>query len=312
MLRNILLLIGVGILITHQFMPTLSADVYFIIFVVGIAILGIPHGAADFLIANQHAQNAATSFSVIKFFVNYVGRLVAFAIIIWAFPVVGNLLFIVFAAYHFGETDLYKFNTSSITGKIFVLNYGLLIIAVILLPHFDVIKPLFTLFPSGQQNINTIQFIEQYRFYILSGIGISFFINTFIYFTFNKSHPYNNGNFLLQLSVLTIILFFLPMLMGFTFYFILWHSILSLKNIVAFLQKDGIISSQKIMKQICLYSVLAMLGISIFGFTGFMFVNNNTIVVYVFLGLAVLTAPHMEIMHNMYVNIRKQSIKSFK
>ena len=44
----------------------------------------------------------------------------------------------------------------------------------------------------------------------------------------------------------------------------------------------------------------------LFGIAGFMFVNNNTLVIYVLLGLAVLTAPHMQIMHTMYNNIRRK------
>ena len=43
---------------------------------------------------------------------------------------------------------------------------------------------------------------------------------------------------------------------------------------------------------------------AIFGLSGFMFVNQNTIMGYLFLGLAVLTAPHLQIMHDMYHQIR--------
>jgi hypothetical protein len=46
-----------------------------------------------------------------------------------------------------------------------------------------------------------------------------------------------------------------------------------------------------------------------FGLTGFMFTSTNAMVVYVFLALAVLTAPHMHIMHNMYVDIRNYGKK---
>jgi len=54
-----------------------------------------------------------------------------------------------------------------------------------------------------------------------------------------------------------------------------------------------------------LYSVLAIMGIALFGLTGFMFINSNAVVGYLFLGLAVLTAPHMQIMHHMYNSLRK-------
>ena len=94
------------------------------------------------------------------------------------------------------------------------------------------------------------------------------------------------------------------MVLGFTFYFILWHSVLSLRNITHYLSKDGLFSTKLIVKQIGLYSLLAMLGVILFGLTGSMFVSNNSMLVYVFLGLAVLTAPHMQIMQQMYKSIR--------
>jgi hypothetical protein len=50
--------------------------------------------------------------------------------------------------------------------------------------------------------------------------------------------------------------------------------------------------------------MLAIVGILLFGITGFMFLNSHTMVIYVILGLAVLTAPHINIMHSMYKNIR--------
>jgi hypothetical protein len=59
-----------------------------------------------------------------------------------------------------------------------------------------------------------------------------------------------------------------------------------------------------ITRQILLYSVLAITGIGMFGLTGFMFISSNAVAGYIFLGLAVLTAPHMQIMHDMYNSIR--------
>jgi len=49
-----------------------------------------------------------------------------------------------------------------------------------------------------------------------------------------------------------------------------------------------------------------MVGILIFGWSGMMFVSGDAVMVYVFIGLAVLTAPHMQIMYDMYNSIRSQ------
>ena len=54
-----------------------------------------------------------------------------------------------------------------------------------------------------------------------------------------------------------------------------------------------------------MYSVIAIGGITLFGLTGFMFISSNSIAGYLFLGLAVLTAPHMLIMHDMYNSLRQ-------
>ena len=52
------------------------------------------------------------------------------------------------------------------------------------------------------------------------------------------------------------------------------------------------------------YSLLAVAGILLAGTGGFMFINKELMVVYVFLGLAVLTAPHLQVMHEMYKLMR--------
>ena len=70
------------------------------------------------------------------------------------------------------------------------------------------------------------------------------------------------------------------------------------------MSKKNTFSYLSILKQISIYSSLAIVGIGTFGLTGFMFINENAMAAYIFLGLAVLTAPHMKIMYEMYGTIR--------
>lgn len=305
MLRIVLLISGCLLLLLQQFIYPLSTNVQFIIFITGIILLGVPHGAADLLVATQNANSGKKKFSKIRFLSVYVGRLFLFAATIWFFPVLGNLLFIFFAAYHFGETDLYQFKTDTLTGKIFVISYGLVILSVILLHHFEDIKPVFLQFQSGRENISFINWIDVHRYNILSVSGMLFFTATFIYFLKNtNAHNNENGYFLIRFAVILFILFNLPMLLGFTFYFVVWHSFLSLHNIVSYLRNKNRFSKNTITKQILFYSLLAIAGIMLVGLSGFMFISSTATMGYLFLGLAVLTAPHMQIMHQMYHRIR--------
>lgn len=306
MLRIVLLLSGCMLLLFQKYILPFNSGTQFIIFLSGILLFGVPHGAADLLVATQNANGSKKSFSKFRFLAIYISRLFAFAAILWFFPLAGNLLFILFAAYHFGETDLYQFKTNTVLGKAFVIFYGLLILSVILLHHFEEAKPLFQQFSAGKQNVVFINWLDANRYNVISVSGILFFATTFIYFLQNSSAGENDkGQFLIRFAVILLILFNLPMLLGFTFYFVVWHSVLSLNNIIGYLRRNNSYTQNNIRRQIILYSVLAGGGIASFGLTGFMFINSNAIVGYLFLGLAVLTAPHMQIMHDMYKSLRQ-------
>ncbi len=306
MKKTVLLLLGIILVLIQNFIVELAINSQYILFVAGVLLLGVPHGAADLLVATKNAELSGQSFSKQKFFLIYIGRLSLFAITLFYFPVIGNMLFILFAAYHFGETDLCQFKTNTWLGKIFVISYGLLILSIILLHHFDDIIPIYQQFESSKKNLFLINWISKYRYYLLSASGITFFIAAFIYFLRNSNYKNNDsGQFLIHFAIILTILFMLPMFVGFTFYFVIWHSFLSITNIIHYLRVNNEFSLSSIVKQIILYSSLAILGIFLFGLTGFMFINKNTIAGYIFLGLAVLTAPHMQIMYNMYILLRK-------
>lgn len=309
MTKIVLLVFGCTLLAVQNFITPIEANFQFLFFIVGILLLGIPHGAADFLVASENADLSNSKFSKNKFFLNYLGRLLLFWILLSLFPMVGTILFILFAAFHFGETDLYRFKTNTISGKIFVITYGLVILSVIILHHFEEAIPLLNLFEFGEKNKLLINWLNQNRYLILTFNGAAFFISTFIYFLQN-SHFENKdkGQFLIRFAIILIILFNLPMLLAFTFYFVIWHSLLSLTNIVNYLKGHNT-SYQTIAKQILLYSSIAIIGICLIGLTGYMFANKNAIAGYIFLGLAVLTAPHMEVMYEMYKMIRNRQVQ---
>jgi len=307
MAKIIIITAGIFLLIFQYLSLPIPVNTQFMIFITGIILLGVPHGAADFLIANKTAAASKKRFSNTIFFVNYLGRLIIFAAMFWFVPMIANFLFILFAAYHFGETDLAKFKTDTFAGKLFVVCYGLLILGVILLHHFEEVKPLLLLFKSGQDQLSIIELIETNRYFLLSIIAVGFFASTFFYFSSIETGNFNKDVFLIRLAFILFILFNLSMILGFTFYFIVWHSVLSLGNIVTYLRMGNLYSTKRILRQIVFYSLIALVGIALTGAAGFMFVNTSTITVYVFLGLAVLTAPHMEIMHEMYNKLRPKT-----
>lgn len=305
MIRYCILITG-SILLAFQYcFHPLPLHWQLIIFFTGIIILGIPHGAADLLVANQQAVEKQKKFSNLFFHLKYNLKLFIFASFIWFFPLTGNIIFLFFAAWHFGETDLTPVNAGTLSGKIVIVSYGLLILACILLVHFEEVLPLVHLADSKGKYNWMVDVILNYRYHLIITITGILIISSLYYFSTNAFNKQVTAKLFLQYTLMLLILCKLPLLLGFTFYFVFWHSILSLQNIIGYLRKGRVIKTSTISSQISLYSILAIGAVIIFGLMGFMFFNLNSMLLYVFLGLAVLTAPHMEVMHEMYCSIRK-------
>ncbi len=307
MIKSIILIAGIALAIINHFISVVPENMQFMFFITGIVLLGIPHGAADLLVATKNSAREDKYFSLAGFFFNYLGRLVLFGLVIWLFPVGGISIFIVFAAYHFGQTDLIQFKTQTLTGKLLVISYGFTILATILLLHFKEVQPIFQQLFPGLRNTSILNWINEKRYLLSVLTALFFLVNCSRYFLMNPPGRVQMLRFFIQMALIMAILAILPMLAGFTFYFVIWHSILSLRNIVRYLQGGGTYSTSTILRQICLYSVLALAGITLVGVTGYMFIDHQSVIIYVILGLAVLTAPHMNIMDHMYANMFRRS-----
>ena len=304
MLRVIL--IGVGIILLF-IQHLLTKDVQFLLFMIGIIVLGIPHGAADMLVAGKSAATGHRTKQLYRFLLTYLFRLISFGLLLYFFPLMGSMLFILFAAYHFGETDLHQFQTETWSGKIFIISYGLLLLGVIILQHFNEVMPLLASLSRELGLSAQISFINEHRIVILCTLAAFFFLSTFVYFV-NNENTDQGGRFLVQFGIVLLIVYQLPLLLGFTFYFVCWHSILSVTNIFRYLKQDRDFSIAYTAKQITLYSLIAMAGISILGYLGMQWYSANGMIMSIFIGLAILTAPHMQIMYDMYKKIRQGEI----
>lgn len=301
--KSVLLFVGLILLVLQHFLVIFSGSVQFILFLSGIILLGIPHGAADLLVATQNKVNRKRSFSLSKFFAAYLSRLVLSAVILYFFPLTGIALFVLLAAYHFGQTDLEKIPSDHFSKHVFTAAYGLLVLGAILLNHFDEVKPYYHLFYAGGHIPYILTFIDLNRAPLQVAILIICLVSAIVYVVFNFSQLKLIISTFLQLILLVIIVYNLPMLLGFTFYFIMWHSLSSLSNIIAYLERSGTYTIHEITRQIVVYSLLAIGGIILGGIAGYMFIDDKAIIIYTLLGLAVLTTPHMQVMNEMYTAI---------
>jgi Brp/Blh family beta-carotene 15,15'-monooxygenase len=303
-MRTWLLLFGCALLLAHQMLQVFTPELQVGLFLLGIVLVGVPHGAADLLVSAQQARDDGRTFHAPLFFAGYLGRLLLFGVLLYLFPLLGAALFMLFSAYHFGETDLSGLRTETLLGKVVVLNYGLVILGIILLGHGEEVRPILALLDASPEQAFWLDRILASKLFLLGVSMVLFFGSTFAYFLVNPASRAEGGNFLARFALLALLLHFLPLVLGFVFYFVGWHSVLSLSNILAYLRKDGLFSTGIIVKRIVFYSTLALVGMGLLALGGFAYMNTGTLMVAVIVGLAVLTAPHMGVMHVMYARMR--------
>lgn len=298
-------IIGLLLLLLH-FNDLMTIQTQAIIFITGVVLVGIPHGAADILVGVQNSSMENRATSRWKFLSGYIIKLFLFGFLFYIFPLVATSIFFVMAAFHFGETDLNQFNTESISGKFFAFSYGLLIIGFILLFHLEEAIPLLTSLTDGNLNLELLIEIEESKEFIASVLLIFFFSSTFIHFLRQPEDALKQELFLWRLIALLVLLYMLPLLAGFFFYFVIWHSLESLKNIAEYLHKFGGEKRRTVIKTIVSYSLLTFGGITGLFFLFRTVLNQHSLVLTAFAALAILTAPHMLVMHRMYNNVRKR------
>lgn len=302
-MRLVLIFAGVVVAFLPEHCLALLVEYQLSIFVIGVVLLGVPHGAADVLVASTSASHAQRSFSLYHFLLGYLGRIALFGALFWAWPILGFVIFLLFSAYHFGETDLVQFKTSPTVGKWLVTSYGLVVLSVLLLSHWGEVEALLQSYLPA----SVAGWISANRWLLLCSIGAMLVLSALVYARSTRHlRPFTNYRTYVYSLLSLLVMIKLPLLLGFTFYFVIWHSLLSLKNIFRYLEQENRWSKQFIFKQILLYSTLALLGIGLLGSLGLMFQNQSTFVLSLFLGLAVLTAPHMQVMHDMYGTVNSE------
>jgi Brp/Blh family beta-carotene 15,15'-monooxygenase len=291
--RSVFLILAIVLFLINNFYP-LSLEIQLIFFGLGVIFLGIPHGSLDHVIYH-HERNEAMNFkSLVRFLLFYVGFAVLYAIL-WIISVeLSILLFILISAYHFGEMDLNGLSlTSSLKTRILFSLYGLLFLLNYLLFQFPQVEAILLGFPGFDDGqIGKLRLLNGYQNEVLI-VSILFFVPILLFYLY-QSQQFGLQQLVsvLQLSLLMLIVFNLPILLGFGFYFNIWHAGLSMAEIKKFLGWENknywFIYRKSWLTNGFSFLMIAILFIIFKG-------NLERLLAIFFMSIAILTAPHMKV-----------------
>ena len=287
--RTLIFLISIGL---SYLLPVIYQDIVGFLLILSI---GVIHGANDLLIIKKYTRKDSLK-SQINHFLYYLGIVFLGFLFFYALPSIALLSFVLVSIYHFGEQhwESNSFNTNLYKGKkIFpIILHGSTFFLVIFINNIDVVNDVLASFNTIFLDYSVLEklLIILFSIYMLMLLSFELFRRYFI------------GELLFFL-----LLYFLTMnsslIYGFSVYFILFHSILSIKDQVSYIYEDD--KSQYIKKY--LINALPYFLLALFFLVGFYFfvdIESINILPIIFTFLAAITFPHVIVIEKMYSTMK--------
>jgi beta-carotene 15,15'-dioxygenase len=303
---NWLLITWVMISVIHFFIP-LNGNIQITLFISIILLTGIPHGALDHLVEEKNNTKRNKTFSMFKFLGTYFLRMAVFALLWFFVPLLSLGIFLVLSAYHFGETDLAKLPFSGPVLTLLQISYGLMVLSFILLTHLQEVMPIINGLPQ-LSNHPFLLYVNECRIVFLVVItSLTLGLGLFLYAKDQRKDGPTYLSFCIQLICVLWVIVSLPLTLSFTFYFGCWHSLHALNNIRHHLSDHPLrpLSWGVMMRKSLPFSLAACLMIAMLVIWAGNTYNAPVMMMGFFIGIAILTAPHLEIMSKMQRDLDK-------
>jgi Brp/Blh family beta-carotene 15,15'-monooxygenase len=292
-LRQILLVIGFGLALLHAYFP-LSTNQQLGVLFITLFTLGIPHGALDFYIDQKINVGADKNHGYIFLF-KYLMNMLVYGLVWYFLPTIAILIFIGLTAFHFGEIDWLGKSYNGIH-KLCYSILGLSWILFLLSKNIHTAIDVFVLL--GQSKMQANEYIYYANIVLpisqatLVGIHIVLFFSHKYFFSDTKQFFFA----VMQIGCLTILNMLLPLWLCFSFYFGLWHSILSFDKIrQEFEMENNILGWKKLLTKAIPYAAVAWTGIIVFIYFSLEAWSIKEVMPLLFIGIAVLALPHLQV-----------------
>ncbi|HLP64623.1 Brp/Blh family beta-carotene 15,15'-dioxygenase [Flavobacterium sp.] len=249
-----------------------------------IFLFGILHGANDLALFQKINENKVY-LSIKKMIIYYILIVSIGALLFFYIPIFALLLFILFSSYHFGEqhwNELEIVNQNQIL-VLFQTVYGLFILSLLFSFHEIEVKNII-------QQISNTSIAELNFKIIISIVGLILLILGIVMYRISKKFKSEIVLNLFYLLVFAIIFKTADLIWAFAIYFVVWHSIPSMKEQIHFLYGDCTVTNfKRYFKSAFLYWIASLIGI---GILYMLFKEYKIFNALFFSFLAAITFPH--------------------
>lgn len=292
-----------ALLVLWQFcLGAIPFDVQLIFTLIFVFLTGIPHGALDHLVEAETAARTRYQYNLVRFLLKYLLIIGIYAMIWHFFPLYSLLLFLIFSAWHFGETDLEKMPPKAHLWTLNRFLHGAFVLSWLLLGHAAETTPILERI-TGQtaEEMWVWQFFVTYRWQLLLNGWV--FMSVLIWVTQQWSPVSFDATRMFRLLTVLLLCQALPLLLAFTLYFAGWHSISAFQTIRDYLNSSPIKNHRQSWWQFWLsampFTLLAMASVVVLAWGWQRYAKGIDPLPFLFIFLSLVTLPHLQVMHRM-------------
>ena len=268
-------LISIPLILLSLIAPDMALRLDLAIFLIGTGTLGMLHGALD-----HHVAFKVDAGGWPRFLAGYLGVMVAYGLVWWMLPWLGLILFLGLTVWHFGQGD--TAHLSSRTPRLVAVTRSLAVLGVLFGVNLD----------EALAIVSPVLMVAVPAWLGLAAAvgGLALHVATVLRTT---DAPFKE---LFDVAWLAVLFIQVPLLTGFTAYFVLWHSAGHLRELQSFLELPSL---WDVIKKGIPMTVVALAGIVVFWFWIGSSLLPSHWILYGFVAISLLTLPHMILVDRM-------------
>jgi Brp/Blh family beta-carotene 15,15'-monooxygenase len=263
--------------------------------VVTVALLGIPHGAVDHLVAAKLGGPFNTS-SLSRFTRDYVLAMLGVGVVWLSAPTLALVAFLLLSIHHFGQSDLGYLGLSARRGAPVWWSRGLLLVGLPLVAHLNTVSPVIERLGGGDP-AKWAWLADRWELWSAMLVAQHVVIGWAL--TRRRIDRPTLINEAITVAALTTLFLSADPLVGFAVYFGLWHSLNHL-FVLADLLGTQPVPLRSVVRLAIPLSALSLLGI-VAVVVGAVATNRTDLIVpLTFVFVSMLTLPHMLVVERIW------------
>ena len=263
-------------------------------------LLGLPHGATDHGLFLALRKDKRTD-NKLGFYLRYVGVIAAYGLVWYFIPLVAFSIFILLSVYHFGQSSWVNVkHRNPILARAHYIVWGAGILLTPILIHTDeavtIVATMTSTVLKAPEHSTALMFI-----------GLMGLVNTIVLVSLWLSGSLDKRRMMLEVLAYALLMgmfFTNSLLLGFTVYFVFWHSLASARDQLQFFERR---LSPDLRRQ--LYGEIAMTVLGALAFCLIVWFGPGpesalqpSVIGGVFIVISLLTMPHMILVEQLYTS----------